>query len=154
MKDTNTDAFGNYHDEDGRLIVAERPRTDGRKLKYRRSTRVDRDIAQDYSDGDLTVTRIAEIYGTSHCTVRRVALNHGVPMRTPALSFSKTNIDVDKALSLRQLGFSIAEIAEFLGQTSSSVASLFTRKPEAKLTHTEAVKRRKAELEGPYGDGL
>lgn len=160
MKDTNTtgpdgpahetDAFGNYYDEDGRLIIVERPRTYGRNLNYRHSTSTERDIAQEYSDGDLTVKQIAEIYETSQFNVRYIALNHGVPMRVPAMSYAKTKIDVKQALRLRKAGFSITEIAELLGETKEAVTGLFGRTPEAKLTHAESMARRRAKLSGPH----
>lgn len=165
MKDTETtgpdgpahetDAFGNYYDEDGRLIIVERPRTDGRKLNYRRSTSTDRDIAQEYSDGDLTVRQIAEMYEISLFTVRYIALNHGVPMRVPAMSYVKTKIDTKQALRLRKAGFSITEIAALLDETVKAVGGLFGRTPEAKLTHAESTARRRAKLSEPHeGDVL
>lgn len=139
----DTDAFGNSRDRAGRLLVAEQERRDGRRMPYKLTTKQERQVAQDYADGNRTVTNIALDHGIGHATVRRIAQNHGVPLRTPALSAANARFSHREAFRLREAGFSVVDIGEFLGVGRSTVANLFARTPEARLSHAEAVERRR-----------
>jgi DNA-binding NarL/FixJ family response regulator len=133
----------NWTDEEtGRLIVAERQRTDTRAFKRKLTTRQERELAHAYSDGELKVYEIAEQFGVSHTMVRNISLNHEVPQRLPALSAAKTQLDKDKAARLREAGFTNKEIAETLDASVNCVANFFSRTPHTKLTWEEMVRRR------------
>lgn len=139
-----TDQYGNHRDEAGRLIVAEQPRNDGRKLKYRLSPAQAREVAQEYSDGQHYVRTIAEMFGISPTLVKRMAQVHGVPPRHPAQVEARTRTDVERAKRLRLAGFSVREIAREMEISFGTAAAIFARFPKTQLTHEEAKARQQA----------